>query len=81
MFMRMMITFNFHMPPAMHGDLQRVAHQRGQSAAEVVRRALQRVLDDELESAGSHAAAGFGGAVAGGGGIAAGPAAPTESAA
>jgi hypothetical protein len=41
----MMITFNFHLPQEMHGDLQKAAHEQGRTAAEICRRALAAALE------------------------------------
>ena len=36
-----MLRFHVHVPPEDHGELQRVAHELGVSAAEVVRQGVQ----------------------------------------
>jgi hypothetical protein len=40
-----MLRFHVHVPPEDHGGLQRVAHELGVSAAEVVRRAVKLTID------------------------------------
>jgi len=43
--MRMMITFNFHLPQELRGDPQKAAHERGRTADEICRRALAAALE------------------------------------
>jgi hypothetical protein len=47
-----MVTYQFHLPHEHHGALQKLAHERGMAVAEIVRRAVARVLDEELSKAG-----------------------------
>jgi hypothetical protein len=44
-----MLSFHCLMPHDLHGRLQAYAHRRGMVASEVIRRALAKHLDDELE--------------------------------
>jgi predicted transcriptional regulator len=53
-------SIHFQLPSELHGRLQATAHRQGRSASEVIRRALQRVLDEELGPAAGAAAAALG---------------------
>jgi predicted transcriptional regulator len=73
-----MITFNFHLSQEHHGRLMKAAHEQERSGAEIVRRAVARVLE-EHEFGQTADASGFvpGGAAQGGSITAPAAAAPT----